>query len=571
MDCLGVADKCREVVFVKCAQIGGTELGNNWLGWIIDHNPAPIMVVWPSLDVARRNSKLRIDPLIDESPCLRTKVGDKRAADGSNTVMQKDFIGGTMVITGANSAKGLRSMPARYLFLDEVDAFPLDIDGEGDPIELARARSRTFAKRKAFLNSTPTIDGESKIWERWEKSDMAYCYVPCPICKEKQRLVFKNLKWDKDNTKDVWYRCEHCKGEIRNWQKTKMLKEYEWRKENPESEIRGFHMNGLYSPVGWLSWEDIVDLWLEAQDDQTKLKTFINTVLAECWKEPSENPGWNRLYERRELYDRNVVPKEAVFLTAGVDIQANRIEVEIVAWGPDKVSWSIDYRILMGDIKAEDTDVWDELDKLLNETWPSETDPNVRIPLKIAAIDTGFETQTVYNFCRKYSQTRVCAVKGHDGLNLSIGIPRAVDVTIAGKTIKRGLRLWPVGVSILKAELYRWLAQDKAEDQKAPKAGYCFFPQYGAEYFRSLTAEALRYRVVRGFRKAEWVKIRDRNEALDCRVYARAAAAIAGIDRFQPRDWQRLRAQLIDPIKARKQTGEHPEKKKRKQRGNSWL
>jgi len=511
-----------------------TEAGNNWIGYLIDHSPAPILAIQPTVELAKRYSKQRIDPMIEDCPDLSEKVKSKRSRDSGNTVLQKDFIGGTLLMTGANSAVGLRSMPARFVFPDEIDAYPEDVDNEGSPLELARARQRTFTRRKTFYASTPTLEDRSKIARLFELSDKRYFHVPCPLCGHYQRLVWKNLKWHKDRPKTAWYECESCAGHIKNWMKTKMLKAGRWVK-TAESDIAGFHLNALYSPVGWYSWEEMAEDWLRACKIPELLRSFVNTALGETWKEKTEVPDWHRLYERREQYPVGKIPKGVFFLTAGVDVQEDRLEVEVVGWGRNKVTWSIEYRVILG--KTNTVGPWNELTKMMSETWPLIDDERRGLSVRLFAVDSGYATQTVYDYCRKFSPTQIVPIKGSDRQTTTISQPKAVDVTRGGRTIKKGTKVWTVGVNLLKTELYGWLRQDKAGEGEEDPPGYCHFPEYGEDFFKQLTAEAVIVRFVKGYKRPEWQKVRDRNEALDCRIYARAAAAVIGIDRFTDKHW----------------------------------
>lgn len=561
MDSLSANSPIEEVIFMKGSQVGGTECGNNWIGYVIDYAPGPMMAVQPTVDLAKRNSKQRIKPLIDESPRLREKVKEARARDSGNTIMEKEFPGGTLILTGANSAVGLRSMPARYLFLDEEDAYPGDVDGEGDPVALARARTRTFSRKKIFHVSTPTFAGRSRIESGYDSSDKRRFFVPCPHCKQKQYLRWSHIKYEtfknavgKEEPRGVHYVCEHCSGRIEEHHKTWMLSNGEWVAEFPgvrDGKLAGFHLNALYSPVGWFSWREAAQQWLDAQGKPEELRGFINTVLGETWKDRGDAPDWQRIYERRELYATGSVPDSVVFLTAGVDVQKDRIEVEICGWGIGKQSWSIDYIVIPGDTALDST--WRELDQLLSKTWRKAS--GLELPIRIMAVDTGYNTQYVYNWVRRHPINRVMAVKGMEQAALPLGQPSAVDVTIAGKKIKRGLKLWPVGVGIIKGELYGWLKLEKPIDGGEYPHGYCHFPQYGDEYFKQLTAEQLVVRIVRGHRKYEWEKTRDRNESLDCRVYNRAAAAAVGMDRFSEAQWLNLAGEAGVPARKSEENG----------------
>ena len=558
MDQLSTSSPAQRIVFMKGAQIGGTEAGNNWIGYIIHIAPGPMMAVSPTVDLAKRNSKQRIDPLLLDVPALRERVRPARERDSGNTILSKDFQGGVLIMTGANSAAGLRSMPARYLFMDEIDAYPGDVGNEGDPILLAERRSATFRhRRKIFMVSTPTIKGISRVQREFEKSDQRYFYVPCTKCDHYQPLRFTQLRWPEGSPYEAQYACEECGYLMHNSDKTHMLAKGEWRATSTSIDgTVGFHLSSLYSPVGWFSWKDAAVLFEEAKRNPELMKGFVNTVLGEPFEESSEAPEWQRLYERRESFSQSIVPKEGLFLTAGVDVQKDRLECEVVAWGRGKESWSVDYIIIDGDTARPET--WKRLDsEILQKDWPHASGHS--IPIRVMAVDSGYATQDVYAFVRDHpqavwggsgaraSQPRTAvAVKGQardTALILSVS-----KADTGGK--RRGLRVWNVSGPVAKMELYRWLklewpTQEAQADGVAFPPGSCHFPQYGEEYFKQLTAERRVIRIHKGFPKATWEKDPSRNnEALDCRVYARAAASIYGLDRMSDYRWRRMEEAL---------------------------
>src|SRR5258705_3773917 len=441
MDCLSPSSPVETVVLMKGAQIGGTETGNNWIGYLVHPAAGPMMAVQPALEMARRISKQRIDPLIEESEVLRKLVSTPRSRDSGNTVLAKEFPGGVLVMTGANSAVGLRSMAARYLFLDEVDAYPGDVDGEGDPVNLALARTRTFARRKVFMISTPKITGRSRIEASFAESDQRYYWVPCPHCNEYQILKFPQVRWPKDEPEKAVYVCEHCEGEIENHEKHWMLVEGEWRAAAPgPGKAAGFHLSSLYSPVGWFSWADAAAMFINAQKNPALLQVFINTVLGETWALQGEAPDWQRLYDRREDYRIGTVPKGGLFLTAGIDIQKDRIELEVVAWGRGKESWSVDYQVLEG--QTAEAAVWQKLTALLETHYPTESGATLVI-VKFA-IDSGYATQEVYAWTRQQGGDRVAVIKGDSRGASPVSQPSPIEVGPHGQRIRRGIRLWPV-------------------------------------------------------------------------------------------------------------------------------
>ena len=540
MDCLSPSSGVEKVVFMKGAQVGGTEAGNNWIGYVIDQAPGPMLVVLPTVEMGKRWSKGRFAPLIDDTPAIRAKVKDPRSRDAGNTVQSKEFPGGIVVITGANSAVGLRSMPVRYLFMDEIDGYPGDADGEGDPVSLAVQRTATFARRKILEVSTPTVSGLSRIEKEFQTTDQRFFHVPCPVCGHMQVLKWSQLRWQDNDPSTVHYHCEACDTPIPNHGKSRMLEGGEWRSTAVgDGKTRGYHLSSLYSPVGWFSWEEAVRAFLKAKDDESLLKVWVNTTLGETWVEKGEAPDWQRLYERREEYAIGDIPAAAVVLTAGADVQKDRIEVEIVAGGKGKESWSVAYQVLTGD--PAQTAVWLDLAVLLQTTYrhPSGVD----LPIAMLAIDSGYATQSVYDWVRRQPAGRVMAVKGMERAIAPLGSPSTVDVTVQGKRLRRGVKVWTVGVGLIKSELYQWL--QLAADENGFPSGYCHFPRYDAEYFKQLTAEQLVTKTVKGYPKREWQKLRERNEALDCRIYARAAAIALGMDRWNAARWEALASQLI--------------------------
>lgn len=547
MDRLSPQDRCEQVVFIAGAQVGKTECGLNWFFSAIDCAPGPAMHVQPTVEVAKRWSKQRFETAARVMPRMRDKIRTEKQKDPDNTQMMKRFPGGFLVVTGANSAVGLRSMPVRYLHLDEVDGYPEDVDGEGDPVKLAEARTRTFSRRKILKTSTPTFASSSRIEPAFEATGRRRYHVPCPHCGFSDWLRWSNLKWEKGRPETAAYVCPHCGAVIEERHKATMLPAGRWVPEDPDAEdgkVYGYHLSSLYSPLGWYSWADAAEDWEDAQGNPDKLRVFVNTVLGETWREKGDSPDWRRIYERRESWEQGTVPDGGLILTAGADVQADRIEIEIVAWGRGLQSWSVEYLILPGDTAAPG--VWEDLDSVLDRSWPTTGD--VPMKLRLLGIDTGFRTQDVYAWARRHGADRVAAIKGNDTLPTLTGHPRPVDIK-AGKGragARRGLMLWPVGVNIAKSELYGWLRLEAPVDKCEPHPrGFVHVPDRDVHWFEGLTAEeAVMKRNARGYKTYVWQKIRERNEPLDCRVYARAAAAIAGVDRWKDADWLALEESL---------------------------
>jgi len=558
MDKLSAMDPTEEVIFMKGAQISATESGLNWVGYVIDISPGPMLMVQPTDVMCKRNSKIRFDPMVEATHRLRKKIQPARSRDSGNTMLQKEFTGGVIVMTGANSAVGLRSMPVKYLFLDEIDGYPEDLDSEGSPIELAMARTRTFSRRKVYKCSTPTVEGRSSIEREFENTDKRYYHLPCPHCGTFQKLIWAQVKWELENPDTAYYECIECGCKIEEHQKTQMLAVGQWLAEDPDktsAKKAGYHLSALYSPVGWYSWADAVLDFMKAKKDPTLLKVFVNTVLGETWKERGEAPPWEGIFDRREHYQVNMPKKEVALITTGVDVQADRLEVDIVGWCKGKESYSLDYRVINGD--TSNVKVWNELAKIVDESWLRED--GMTLPMRMMAVDTGYNTTMVYEFCRRFDLSRVIAIKGQDKQATIIGPPKFVDIAPNGKRIGK-MRLFHVGVSILKSELYGWLRQRIGEDGVVPP-GYCHFPEYGPEYFKGITAEQLEFKIEKGYRKYQWVKKYPRNEPLDARNYARAAASVLGMDRWTEAQWNQI---------AGHGTQKRPEKERKQRQGSFW-
>lgn len=518
MDELSPSSLVEEVVFMKPAQIGGTECGNNWLGYIIDQNPGPMLYVEPTVDMSKRLSKQRINPTIEQTAVLREKVKDSRTRDSGNTMLSKEFPGGVVVFTGANSAVGLRSMPAKYLYLDEVDGYPGDVDGEGDPVKLAEKRTTTFSRKKILKTSVPKDKNTSRIEASYNTSDQRRFYVPCPFCEKKQVLKWKGIKFKTDGQKnlvgDVKYKCESCSKLIEEHHKTFMLENGEWVAEFPERKrVAGFWLNGLYSPLGWASWNSIVREFLTAKrkEDPTLLKVFVNTVLAETWDvDEGEEIDEESLYSRREDYGPEI-PKGVCLLTSAVDCQKDRLECEVIGWGRLEESWSIEYRVFQGDPALPD--VWGELDIFLQTVYDGED--GSKFSIRCTCIDTGgHHTKQVYDFVRPRRRRRVFGIKGSNVAGKPI-------VSRPSTTNKGKILLYEVGTDTAKETIFHRLKLTESG------AGYFHFPlEYEQEYFAQLTAEKLVTKYRQGFEHLIWVKTRARNEALDLRVYNMAALGI---------------------------------------------
>lgn len=515
MQVLSPSDPTQEVVFVKGSQIGGSEALQNFIMAYMDLSPCPILAVQPTIETAQRWSKQRIAPGLELCDRLRDKVAAPRSRDSSNSLLQKDFNGGTLIIGGGNSAAGLRSMPIRCLALDEVDAYPEDADGEGDPVALAVRRTATFKRRKIFYNSTPVHQATSRIWKFYQDSDKRVFQIPCPHCGEYQEIQWENIRWPEGNPDAAALWCTECGAEIPEHNKTAMLSAGKWVAQNPGHPRAGFMLSALYSPVGWYSWADAARDSLKARDPEAE-RVFVNTVLGLPWTEEGATLEAEEL-ERRRVDYRAEVPRPVLVLTAGVDVQDDRLEVEVVGWGLGKESWGVRYAVFMGD-PAQGL-VWRDLDDFLRSGFMREDGRT--LPISGTCVDSGGHfTQQVYAWCRAREHRRIFAVKGKGGA----GVPMIGKAT---RNNRYKAALFPVGTDNAKSTIY---ARLRLEDHGP---GSCHFPRdlgtgYTLEYFTGLCSERREVKFVSGQTKLVWVKKSRsvRNEPLDVRVYATAALEI---------------------------------------------
>jgi phage terminase large subunit GpA-like protein len=511
MEKLTVTDPTERVVVMKSAQVGGTETALNFVGYCIHQAPGNVMLVMPSTDMIRRNTATRIDPLLEHTPVVKERVVPFRSRDSGNSATRKKFQGGELLMVGANSPLGLRSLPARFILLDEVDGFPVDADGEGDPVDLAMRAAITYrGRRKILMISTPTTKGFSRIETAYLESDQRRFFVPCPHCDEPHVLRWENVRWPEGQRHLAHLVCPHCGAEITEAQRHAMVGLGEWRATAPgDGRTAGYHIGGLLSP--FVSVPELAVEHGTVCKDPPRHKTFKNVKLGELWED--EGVGITdamAFLDRREDWG-TLLPAGVVCLTAGVDTQNDRLELEVVGWGRDEESWSIDHQVIWGD--PAQPEVWAALDVELRRTFRhSRAVPDMSI--RAVAIDSGgHRTQAVYGFAAERQARRVWAIKGRGGAGIPVWPKRPSP---AGRG---NMPLYIVGVDAAKETIYQRLPLMGAG------AGCCHFPMARDEdYFRQLTAERLVTRYVAGKPVREWAKQKGaRNEALDTRVYAYAA------------------------------------------------
>ncbi len=498
----------QRIIFMKSAQVGATEILLNVIGYYIDQDPAPMLIMQPTLQMGQAFSKDRLATMIRDSEKIRNCVKDPRSRDSGNTVLSKKFAGGNLTITGSNSASSLASRPIRCVLADEVDRYEASAGSEGDPISLATKRTTTFWNKKIYMCSTPTIKGLSRIETAFEESDKRYYHVPCPECNEKQVLKWKNVVWEENQPNTAAYACDHCGSVINESKKQWMLKHGEWIASAPKSNTAGFHISELYSV--WSTWADMAKNFLEAKKQPEMLKTWINTALGESWEEQGETVEYDVLLDRRLNYDVERIPEEVLVITAGVDTQKDRLELQLVGFGKQYEAWVLEYRIFWGDPNG--MKVWQELDEYIKKRFKTETGRGM--PVSCVCIDSGgHHTNAVYNFTKPRQSRRVFAVKGLS----TAGKPIANKPTFVGKN---KAVLYGIGADSAKEAIFARLAVES----ELTTLHFC--ADLDEEYFKQLTAEKRVTKFVRGRKSLIWKQIRPRNEALDTLVYNFAAIYI---------------------------------------------
>ena len=573
MQKLSPQDPCQKLKCTKGTQLGLTEVINNWFLYCMDIRPGPLAMFLPTVDLAKRHSKKKLEPSIRTCSKLKGKVKESRMRDSGNTILMKEFPGGSLTLAGSNSNAAFRSDSIRDLALDDIDGYPPDVDGEGDPCDLAENRTDAYSNRKILLISTPTTKGVSRIDKEYRDSDQRLYFVPCPLCKEMQALEWGGksaefgVKFVHDGPKvsDVWYECRHCHGRIDEYHKTWMMDQANgagWIAQNPGHPDAGYKLPSFYSPLGWVSWKKIVREFLKAVGNPQRMKRWINTRLAEAYDEPGSQPEWKSLANRAEPYRIMEVPHGGLLLTAGVDVQKNRIEPFIWAWGRGEECWLIYAGAIYED--PEQDRAWQLLDDLLSQ--PIRHASGIEMPIASAGIDCGYHTQRVYSEVRK-RRPRWFALQGASSRNKPIvGRPSEQDVSYGGVKIKNGIQLWNIGTDTAKQTLYSRL------NLVPPQPRAIHFPVgLPDEFFKQLVAEKLIVRFHKGFPVQEWVKIYNENHALDGFVYGYAAAIRAGLLRF---NWDSFeRAVGRQPVAREETIEEEPEMRRRepeRQSGNPY-
>ncbi|WP_178134052.1 phage terminase large subunit family protein [Vineibacter terrae] len=573
MECLSLSHPAREVTVAKGAQLGVTECGLNLIGQIATEVPCTVLVTLPSLDTLKSYIKTKLMPMIEASPKVKAAVREQKSRDedGSTTSLKK-FAGGWISLTTASSSKGLQMISVRVYIAEEISEYPFDVDQRGDPLSLGDARTIFWSGReKKFRNSTPNIKGSCRVTQRYEAGDMRQRYVPCPHCGD-----YQVLRWERMVKEGQWrgmIPCLSCGVPIEQKHKRAIMARGKavWLKTYPGDGHPGdvvkpeeiptfrarpsngrqpsFWISGLYSPV--LTWFDIVDDWDAAKGIQSKEKKFVQQVLGEAWEEKGEAPDHERLLERRQAdMQPRRIPPGALFLTGAADVQGNRIEWCVWAWGIGYTRWLIDKGIIEGD--PHKPEVWRKLDEVTQrryEDWRGE-----HWGIDAFGCDSGYATGMVYRWALRHAGTgRIFALDGRPGWKLPpLGTPQPIDINYEGRKLG-AVMLWPVGTWDLKSELYRSLRNlldgRDSETGEWPIGTAFFGENVDAAWLQQLTCEYLADEVTKdGYQVRIWRKPGGAaNEAHDIAVYA-AALAHHLADQMSAEAWHALAARRAAPV-----------------------
>ena len=556
MDCLSVQSDVRRIVVMKPSQVGITEACVNWIGYVMHHAPAPMMVLLPTLENRDAWITQKLNPLLLETPAVAELFDARRERDASNSRDAKDFPGGMLFLSGGNSPNSYAQRSARYVILDDLDRFPEEVGEEGHPVALARGRAKGFSRYKLLLISTPTVKDASHIEAEYEKSDQRRYHVACPHCGEYQRLEWKHLKWPdhcatSGTVTQVWYVCPHCAGCIEEHHKPEMLARGRWIAEFPEKKTRGYQINGLYAPIGLgKAWLELAQEWLDAQKDPIALKSFINTELAETWEDRSHQLKPKHLSERAGAQLAREIPLGCLLLVAGVDVQrGSRLEVHVQGIGPARgehgerglIHWTIDYLVIPGDPSRDE--VWDRLTEVLNRPYTNLRGRELMIEATGIDEGDGYHTADVRAYAMSGRAKRLMSVKGMNRPSRSVmpGGPKPVELNWRGKADARGALMWDVGTDVAKTYLMQRMEADGELPAEAQRIR--FHGELEDSFYDQLLAETF------APSRNRWVKKAGRrNEALDTWVYGWFAAHHPQIaaHRKTKREWEQLAA-ILEP------------------------
>lgn len=515
----------REVVMMVGSQVGKTEVLNNVAGYYISQDPAPILCIQPTLTMAKTWSEDRFAPMLRDSPIFSGLIKDPRSRDSGNTVFHKVFPGGHITVSGANSAAGLASRPIRVLLFDEVDRYPPSAGTEGDPVTLARKRTATFWNRKVVMVSSPTRKGASRIEQAYEKSDKRHYMVRCPHCDGEQVLRWSHVRWTDGDPETAHMVCQECGVVLEEADRYEMIKTGRWVATAPFRGVAGFWMSGLYSP--WQRLADVVSDFLAAKDYPETLMAWTNTTLAELWEERGDQAQPDALAARAEEYPLGFVPEGGLLLVCGVDVQHDRLAVQLVAYGEREEAWVVGWEELYGNPATPE--LWQRLDEYVERDFPHESGGILRVSAICVDEGDGVTTNYVRDYCRGRHARPIPRLNTKGASQVAKRLLGKSD----GK--RREHKPWMVDVSTIKGLLLPRL-------KMADPIMVHFSHELPADYYAQITSESLVRKYVKGFPKLEWQKDpKVNNEGLDTLVLSYAAALFAGI---KVMNWKRRKAMV---------------------------
>jgi len=510
-----------QISVMKSARVGYTKILNHIIGYHIQNDPCPMMLVFPTLDDCQSYSKDELSPMLRDTPCLQGTVSDPKAKDGNNTLLKKNFAGGTLSLVGANSPRGFRMVSRRIVMFDETDGYPPSAGTEGDQIKLGIKRTEFFSNRKIIAGSTPTVKDFSRIEKLFNQTDQRRYYVPCPICSHMQYLKWPNFECFNDDPATTIYKCEKCNGHIPPNKKRWMIERGEWRATAPyNGKHVGFHIWAAYSYSPNATWPNLMEEYLECKKDQEQLKTFINITCGEVYEDEYHTKASADGLAKRaaeETYKEGIPPKEVLILTLGIDVQDDRLSMSVIGFGRNEEMYLVDRKVIYG--SPARADLWAQLDEVLQGKYTNEEGNELKIDT--AAIDTGGHyTQETYQYVREREQLGLIGIKGMGQKGKPpLGKISKVDINYRGKVLKRGLSLYPVGVDVIKTTLH-----NKLKDAEVGHGYIHFYPTTTNTYFEELTAERQILVYKNGYQERVWKKKNNQpNEALDEMVYAYAS------------------------------------------------
>lgn len=504
-----------EIIFVKPTQVGGTETLLNMIGYIIDQDPSPTLLVDPNEQLAKYTSINRVQPMINLCPTLKDSY-----LDDKSKALELQFNSMYVSLSGANSASNLASKPIRFLLMDEVDKYPPCSKKEADPRSLARERTKTFAhNKKIYQASTPTTK-YGAIWEEYETCDTQYhYYVPCPKCGHMQILDFKQVKYDK-KSKDTdtirhstYYECKKCKAHLTDSDKYFMLKKGQWQTTSYNGKRKiGFHLNSLYSP--WVRFGDMAVNYVESKGYLDKLQNFYNSGLGEPFELVKQTTDEQKLLnEHQSIYTEGIIPDDTFILTGGVDVQRDSYYFTIRAWGKNFKSYNVTHGHVL---------TWEEVDEAMNAIYLKENGEQYQVEL--GCVDSGDQTQMVYELCAISSEWAI-PIKGTDRKMYN----RYKISTVKKEGIAEGMQLVTVDGSYYKDLIFSRISVSKENEEL--KGGWYVYDGCDLEYCKMMCAEHKVMERRGGVNMQVWKPKGSHidNHYLDCEVYCTLAADLMNI------------------------------------------